>query len=127
MSRAREPAVILKDVRKSFGAVHAVVGSLLVLEATLCGMVGGALFPSFKEVPQALYFTLLGSIIGMFLLVVAALVTMAPIFMSGAGALPGLGLIWVTAISAAMAILVCLVLYRTAVHLVDGILEERMM
>jgi hypothetical protein len=105
----------------------AVVGALLVLEATLCGMVGGAWYPSFREVPQAIYFTPWGSIVSMFILVVAALGTVAPVSLSVAGALLGLGLAWATAISAAIAILVCLVLYRTAVRLVDRILEERMM
>jgi hypothetical protein len=104
-----------------------VVGSLLVLEAALCGMVGGARFPSFKEVPQALYFTPLGSLLGMFLLLVAALVTVAPVSLSVAGSLLGLGLTWATVISAVIAAFVCLFLYRMAVRLVDGILEERMM
>jgi hypothetical protein len=104
-----------------------VVGALMVLEAALCGMVGGARFPSFREVPQALYYTPLGSIFSMFILLVAALGTVAPIFLSVAGSLLGLGLTWATAISAAIAAFVCLILYRTAVRLVDGILEERMM
>jgi len=107
--------------------VFTVVGALLVLEAALCGMVGGAKFPSFKEVPQAIYFTPLGSIFSMFILLAAALGTIAPIYLSVAGSLLGLGLTWATAISAAISILVCLVLYRTAVHLVDEILEERML
>ncbi len=108
-------------------AAFAVVGSLLVLEAALCGMVGGARFPSFKEVPQALYFTPLGSLFSMFILLVAALGTVAPIYLSVAGSLLGLGLTWATVISAVIASFVCLLLYRTAVRLVDGILEERMM
>jgi hypothetical protein len=107
--------------------VFTVVGALLVLEAALCGMVGGAKFPSFKEVPQAIYFTPLGSIVSMFILVVAALGTVAPVSLSVAGSLLGLGLAWATVISAAIALFVCLVLYRTAVRLVDGILEERML
>ena len=105
----------------------AVVGSLVVLEAALCGMVGGARFPSFREVPQAIYFTPLGSIVSILILLVAALGTISPILLSVTGSLFGLGLTWATTISAAIAGLVCLVLYRMAVRLVDGILEERMM
>jgi hypothetical protein len=104
-----------------------VVGVLLVLEAALCGMVGGAWYPSFREVPQALYYTPWGSIVSMFILVVAALGTVAPVSLSVAGSLLGLGLTWATVISAVIAAFVCLILYRTAVRLVDGILEERMM
>jgi hypothetical protein len=107
--------------------VFIVVGALLVLEAALCGMIGGAKFPSFKEVPQATYFSPLGSIVSMFILLVAALGTIAPIILSATGSLFGFGLTWATALSAIIAILVCLVLYRTAVRLVDGILKERMM
>jgi len=121
--------VLLAVIRPPWemAVTFAVVGALLVLEAALCGMVGGAKFPSFKEVPQALYFTPLGSIFSMFLLMVAALGTVAPIILSVRGSLFGLGLTWATGISAAIAAFVCLVLYRAAVRLVDGILEERMM
>jgi hypothetical protein len=107
--------------------VFTVVGALLVLEGALCGMVGGAKFPSFKEVPQAIYFTPLGSIVSMLILLIVALGTIAPIFLSVTESLFGLGLTWATAISAAIAVLVCLVLYKTAVRLVDRILEERIM
>ena len=121
--------VLLAVIRPPWEMVvaFAVVGALLVLEAALCGMVGGARFPSFREVPQALYFTPLGSLLGMFILVVAALGTVAPLSLSVAGSFPGLGLAWATVISAVIAVFVCLVLYRVAVRLVDGILEERMM
>ena len=120
--------VLLAVIRPPWemAVAFAVVGALLVLEAALCGMVGGARFPSFKEVPQALYFTPIGSILGMFILLIAALGTVAPISLSVAGSLLGLGLTWATVISAVIAVFVCLVLYRTAVRLVDGILEERM-
>ena len=121
--------VLLAVIRPPWemAVAFAVVGALLVLEAALCGMVGGARFPSFKEAPQALYFTPMGSILGMFILLIAALGTVAPISLSVAGSLRGLGLTWATVISAVIAVFVCLVLYRTAVRLVDGILEERMM
>jgi hypothetical protein len=120
--------VLLAVIRPPWEMVvaFAVVGALVVLEAALCGMIGGARFPSFREVPQALYFTPLGSILGMFILLVAALGTVAPVSLSVAGSLPGLGLTWATVISTTIAAFVCLILYRAAVRLVDGILEERM-
>jgi len=121
--------VLLAVIRPPWemAVVFAVVGALLVLEAALCGMIGGAKYPSFREAPQALFYTPLGSVISMLILLVAALGTIAPIFLSVAGSLLGLGLAWATVISAAIAVLVCIILYRTAVRLVDGILEERMM
>jgi hypothetical protein len=121
--------VLLTVIRPPWemAVTFSVVGALLVLEAALCGMVGGAWYPSFREVPQAIYFTPWGSIVSMFILVVAALGTVAPVSLSVAGSLLGLGLAWATAISATIAVFVCLVLYRGAVHLVDGILDERMM
>jgi hypothetical protein len=121
--------VLLAVIRPPWemAVAFAIVGALLVLEAAFCGMVGGARFPSFREVPQALYFTPLGSILSMFILVVASLGTIAPIYLSVTGSLFGLGLTWATVISAVIAAFVCLFLYRMAVRLVDGILEERMM
>jgi len=104
-----------------------VPGVLLVLEAALCGMIGGARYPSFKEVPQSLYFSPLGSVIGIIILIVVGVCTFLPIYLGSTGALLGLGLSWAILISVVIATLVCLILYRTAVRLVDGILEERMM
>ena len=105
----------------------AVPGALLILEAALCGMIGGARFPSFREVPQSLYFTPLGTIIGIFILVVAGFCTFAPIYLGVTGSLLGLGLTWAILVSVIVSALVCLILYRVAVRLVYRILEERMM
>jgi hypothetical protein len=100
----------------------AVVGFSLLVEASLLGLAVGSHFPDFRETPRARFFTLEGGILSLLALGPAALVTVAPVYLSDVMNL--LSLPAATAVSLAIAITVSLLSYRAAVSGVGRLLRN---
>lgn len=110
-------ALYVTFIRGEWGTAIAVaaVGVSLLLEASLLGVAAGSRFPDFREVPRARFVTFEGTILGMIAIGLAAMVTIAPIYMSEVVLSNVLSLPAATAVSLAIASTISYLGYRAAV------------
>jgi hypothetical protein len=107
--------------------MSSVMGIALLLQTSLSGLICSAIFPSFKELRySSMYLSVKGMLLSYLILGLSGLITIAPLILSYLGNTPGLDLTRATLISTALAILICFVLHKGAVNVVDKILEEEL-
>jgi len=99
-----------------------VVGLSLLVEASLLGLAVGSRFPDFRETPRARFFTFEGGILSFIALIPAALLTVAPVYLSDAMNL--LSLPAATVVSLVFASAVSVLSYRVAVSGVERLLRN---